>query len=113
MAKTVTNASSETARSGFIPEKPSELPLVKRNFLWMGVAALLIVVGFLLMLGGSSSDESFNPDIFSTRRVAVGPTVAFAGYVLMAVAIFIKPRRKSAAAQVSLAEGKEDSDGHA
>lgn len=114
MAKTVTDSQQATDRSGFVPEKPSELPLVKRNFLWMGVAALLIVVGFLLMLGDSSTSESFNPDIFSTRRVAVGPTVAFAGYVLMAVAIFIKPRRKGAAvAADSLSEGKEDTDGHA
>lgn len=85
---------------------------MKRNFVWMGIAALLIVIGFLLMLGGSSTTENFNPDIFSARRVVVGPTVAFAGYVVMAIAIFIKPRRKGGN-DADTAEGKEVTDGHA
>ena len=47
---------------------PNDYPLVKRNFVWMGISAGLIVLGFLLMLGGSSTEE-FNPDIFSGRCI--------------------------------------------
>ena len=37
------------------------------------VCAGLILIGFLLMLGGGSSVEGgFNPDIFSTRRIVIG-----------------------------------------
>ena len=43
-------------------EKPSERPLIKRNFLWMIIAGVMIVAGFLLMLGESSTTERFNPD---------------------------------------------------
>ena len=71
-------------------EAASEYPLGRRNFIYMIIAAILIVGGFLLMLGGSSTDE-FNPDIFSVRRIVVGPTIAFIGFVSMAVAIILKP----------------------
>ena len=30
-------------------------------------------------------------DIFSTRRIVVGPTIAFLGFLLMAFAIIVKP----------------------
>lgn len=84
--------SNATPRQQFERETPSQLPLVKRNFLWMIAAGVMIVAGFLLMLGGSSTTEQFNPDIFSTRRIVIGPTIAFAGYVVMAFAILLKPR---------------------
>jgi hypothetical protein len=45
------------------------------------------------MLGGSSTVEEFNPDIFSTRRIVVGPCIAFLGFVAMAVAIIIDPAK--------------------
>lgn len=71
-----------------------QLPLVKINFIMMGCSALLIIIGFLLMLGGSSSGEEFNPDIFSTRRIIVGPTIAFLGFVAMGVSIIYRPKKK-------------------
>lgn len=69
-------------------------PLGRNNFVWMAVAGAMIVLGFILMLGGSSTPEQFNPDIFSTRRIVVGPAIAFLGFVGMAVAVCIKPKKK-------------------
>ncbi|MDE6542506.1 MAG: DUF3098 domain-containing protein [Muribaculaceae bacterium] len=73
-------------------EKPSEFPLMKLNFKLMGIAALTIIVGFLLMLGPGATEEAFNPDIFSTRRVVVGPTIAFLGFLFMGFAIIYRPK---------------------
>lgn len=70
------------------------MPLGRNNFICMAVAGAMIVLGFLLMLGGSSSAEGFNPDIFSTRRIVVGPAICFLGFVAMAVAVCIKPKKK-------------------
>lgn len=69
------------------------LPLEKKNFIAMAIAGAMIVIGFLLMLGGSSTADEFNPDIFSTRRIVVGPCIAFLGYVAMAIAIIVKFRK--------------------
>ncbi len=66
----------------------SEQPFVRRNYYLIGGCVLLIIIGFLLMLGSGSSIESgFNIDIFSTRRVVIGPTITFLGFLLMAFAI--------------------------
>lgn len=73
----------------------SQRPFTKMNFILMAVCAAMIVIGFILMSGGGSSIEGgFNPDIFSTRRIVVGPCVAFLGFVAMAGAIMLKPRKK-------------------
>lgn len=72
--------------------KRTDFPLAKINFILMMVSGLLIVVGFLLMLGGSNDGTQFNDDIFSTRRVVVGPTMAFIGFVAMAIAIIFKKK---------------------
>lgn len=73
----------------------NSMPLGKNNFIMMAIAGAMIVVGFLLMLGGSSTTEEFNPDIFSTRRIVVGPAICFLGFVGMAAAIWIKPHSKN------------------
>lgn len=75
------------------PAQRSAMPLQRANFIGMAIAGAMIVIGFLLMLGGSSTTEAFNPDIFSVRRIVVGPCLAFLGFVAMAVAIIIDPKR--------------------
>lgn len=60
----------------------------KENFLLIAVAVVLIVVGFLLMSGGGSKDGvSFNPKIFSARRIVIAPLVTVLGFVTMIVGI--------------------------
>lgn len=70
------------------------LPLSRNNFIAMAVSGVLIIIGFLLMLGSSTTDAEFNPDIFSTRRIVVGPALTFLGFVGMAIAVWIRPRKK-------------------
>ncbi len=77
--------------SGIEKESRQTMPLTKKNFIGMAISGALIVIGFLLMLGGSSTPEEFNPDIFSARRIVVGPMLAFVGFVAMAVAIAVRP----------------------
>lgn len=76
-------------------EERAQMPLVKINFILMALSALVIILGFVLMLGGSTGEE-FNPDIFSTRRIVVGPTMAFIGFVAMGFAIIYRRKNKTA-----------------
>lgn len=73
----------------------SPMPLGKNNLIGMAIAGALIVLGFILMLGGSTTAESFNADIFSARRIIVGPCVALIGFIVMGAAIIIDPKRFS------------------
>lgn len=92
--KKLPNSSSASGRE-LIKEKAGQFPLARKNFIFMIAAGLLIVIGFLLMLGSGTTPEKFNPEIFSARRIIVGPTLAFLGFVSMGVAIIIKPGKKS------------------
>lgn len=72
------------------------MPFGKVNFYMMAGCLILIIVGFALTSGGGSADGvSFNPDVFSTRRLVVGPALTFLGFLLMAFAIIWKPKSKS------------------
>ena len=71
------------------------LCLGKLNFLIMGIAALMILVGFIMMGGEPSTPDHFNPDVFSDTRVVYGPNVCFFGYLLMIVGICVKSPRKN------------------
>lgn len=74
-------------------EAQDQFPLLKLNFILMAIAGIMIVIGFLLMLGGSSTTESFNPDIFSSRRIVVGPAIAFLGFIFMGVGIVYRSKK--------------------
>lgn len=59
----------------------------------MLIGLALIVVGFLLMIGGGSTDPNqFNPEIFSFRRITLSPILILAGYVVEIFAIMKKPK---------------------
>ena len=79
--------------SGIDKQECSQRPLQRKNFILMIAAGIMIITGFLLMLGSSSTPEQFNPDIFSTRRIVAGPTVAFLGFIFMGAAIVWLPRK--------------------
>lgn len=59
----------------------------KTNFILLAIGVAIIVAGFILMSGSGSTEEAFNPDIFSARRIKVAPAVCFAGFVFVAIAI--------------------------
>ncbi len=59
----------------------------------MALALVIIVVGFALT-AGEPSGEVYNPDIFSFRRITVGPMTSLAGFVLMIVAILFPAKKK-------------------
>lgn len=94
MAKKIQNPAQKSENNIIEKEKYTQFPLVKINFILMGCAALLIVLGFILIAGGSSSDNSFNPEVFSTTRIVVGPTLAFLGFVAMGVGIMWRKPKK-------------------
>ena len=55
---------------------------------------VIVVIGFLLMVGPNSTDTTFEPDIFSVRRTRVAPLVCLFGFVAMIYAVVRKPKEK-------------------
>lgn len=69
--------------------------LGKNNFVLIAIGIIIIIVGLLLMTGPSSTETTFEPDIFSTRRVVIAPLVCFVGFVFMIFAILFKSKDKN------------------
>lgn len=66
----------------------------KINFILLAVGMAIVVLGFILMSGGSSTETGYNPDIFSVRRIKVAPVVCLVGFVSMIYAVIKKPKDK-------------------
>ena len=66
--------------------------LDKTNFILLAVGMVVVIIGFLLMTGPGSTEEMFEPDIFSVRRIKVSPAVCFFGFIFMIYAILRKPK---------------------
>lgn len=68
--------------------------LSKVNFILIVVSLFFIVLGFFLMAGDPSTAEAYNPDIFSVRRITIGPMISLFGFVSVVIAILWKPKNK-------------------
>lgn len=67
--------------------------LPKFNVILIAICLVVIVIGFALM-AGKPSGESYNPDIFSFRRITLAPIVTLLGFVGVIVAILFEPKKK-------------------
>ena len=67
--------------------------LDKTNFILLAIGMAVVIIGFLLMTGPGSTEEMFEPDIFSVRRIKVAPAVCFFGFVFMIYAVLRKPKK--------------------
>ncbi|MCI5663273.1 MAG: DUF3098 domain-containing protein [Mediterranea sp.] len=67
----------------------------KTNFILLAVGMAVVIIGFLLMTGPSSSSANFEADIFSVRRIKVAPVVCLLGFVFMIYAVLRKPKEEN------------------
>lgn len=78
-----------------IKEKPSVetgFALGQENLKLMAIGFGIIVIGFILMIGGGSEDPNvFNPEIFSFRRITLAPLILLSGFIFEIYAIMKKP----------------------
>ncbi|WP_294536149.1 DUF3098 domain-containing protein [uncultured Bacteroides sp.] len=68
----------------------------KMNFILLAIGMAVVIIGFLLMAGPSSSEAAFEPDIFSVRRIKVAPVVCLVGFLSMIYAVLRKPKDNEA-----------------
>lgn len=64
----------------------------KVNYILLAIGMAIVVLGFILMSGGASTETAYNPDIFSVRRIKVAPVVCLFGFLSMIYAVMRKPK---------------------
>ena len=75
-------------------DKNLEFALGKENYIYLTVGFVIIIIGFLLMVGGGSDDPNvFNgEELFSFRRIVLAPLVVLFGFIFEIWAIMKKPK---------------------
>ena len=68
--------------------------LGKQNFYLLAIGFAIIIIGFLLMSGGTASDPNvFNEnELFSFRRITLAPIIILFGFVFEIYAIMKRPK---------------------
>jgi hypothetical protein len=62
------------------------------NYILMGLGLVVIVIGFVLMSGGATTDPNVFPasEIYSARRITIAPIVVILGFLIELAAILYK-----------------------
>ncbi|TCN73299.1 DUF3098 domain-containing protein [Acetobacteroides hydrogenigenes] len=67
--------------------------LGKENLKLILIGFVIVILGFVLMSGGGSTDPNvFDESIFSFRRITLAPIVVLAGFGFVVYAIMKKPK---------------------
>ncbi len=65
----------------------------KTNYIILIAGLLVLIMGFLLMVGGGSNDpEVFSDAIFGFRRLTLAPILILLGYMIEIFAIMYRPK---------------------
>jgi len=68
----------------------------RKNYYVLLAGVALIVLGYVLMIGGGSEDPNvFNHEIFSFQRITLAPMACLAGFVTIIFAIMWRPKTNS------------------
>ena len=88
----------------------NNLAFGKLNYILLIVGFLIVVVGFILMSGNGTTEEAFNPDIFSTRRIVIAPMVCLVGFLFVIVAILWRQKDHDEREEDTFTPTPEESD---
>ena len=64
----------------------------RMNYILLAIGMAIVILGFILMSGSGSTESSYDPDIFSARRIKLAPVVCLVGIVSMIYAVIRKPK---------------------
>ncbi|MEQ8910524.1 MAG: DUF3098 domain-containing protein [Vicingaceae bacterium] len=73
-----------------------ELAFGKENYRLFGLSAIVVTIGYLLMVGGGSEDPTvFNYDqLFSFQRITLAPIIVLLGFGIGFYGILKRPKNE-------------------
>ena len=65
------------------------------NYILMAVGILVLALGYILLSGGGSDDpNTFNPEMFDSRRLTLAPILIVLGFAVEIFAIMFKNKKQ-------------------
>lgn len=99
-----------SAQTGKVPQKKASgvssrksneriFPFTRENYIYMLIGLGVILLGYLLMIGGRSPNpDQFHPDqVYSFRRITLSPIIIIIGFLIEVYAIMKKPKKEQPA----------------
>ena len=81
-------------RTNVTGDSSGRFPLTRQNYKLLLIGFCVIVLGFLLMIGGNPEDPlDFSPAIFDFRRITLAPMLVLVGFLFEIFAIMYRGRR--------------------
>ena len=73
---------------------PNTLAFSKENYYIILAGVGILILGYLLMIGGGSEDpKQYNPEIFSAQRITVAPMTLLVGFGVVLYGIMKSPKQ--------------------
>ena len=70
----------------------TKMAINRKGLRWILIGFLVMVAGFILMMGGGVKDpQVFNWAMFDFRRIVAAPVVIICGVVIVIIAIMRRP----------------------
>ncbi len=70
------------------------MPFGRQNYIIVLIGIALLVLGFVLMLGGGSNDpDVFNEKMFDFQHITLSTILILAGFVVEIIAIFWRGKK--------------------
>lgn len=70
----------------------TKMAITRKGLRWILMGFLVMVAGFILMMGGGVKDpQVFNWAMFDFRRIVAAPVVIICGVVIVIIAIMRRP----------------------
>lgn len=71
----------------------TEFAIARDSFKYLAIGFAIIVLGFILMIGGASKDPKvFNYEMFNFQRITLAPIIVMIGFIFEIWAIMRKPK---------------------
>ena len=91
MAKEITKTKAKATEAA---DNQKVMPFGKQNYIIVLIGIALLVIGFIMMLGGGSNDpDVFNESMFDFRHITLSTILILAGFVVEIVAIFWRSKK--------------------
>lgn len=93
--KKISTTNTKTIGKTPLSKPKFDFAFEKINYIWMLIGVALLILGYILLVGGGSKNpDEFNYSLFDARRLVIAPILMVLGIGVEIYAILLKPKKE-------------------